>query len=257
MILLGNSYMELDLYRRAFDLYQNAKKFFLLKDRPADLWHGLGLCYFYMKKIDDSKEYFNGFIERFPDDPRIPDIYYKLGQIQYDNKEYEKAIYTFEIALKGSTKEVKLHILMMMGRSLRISKRYNRAVKVLQQRVELFDEELKVSKEDVYHTYYELGESYFKLGDKKNAAFAFEKALNVAEKGQEFIKSEYKLAEQEFIRTEYRLAECYHHLQVVDKAKKVLKSIIEKDDPFWSKVAKSKMEEIEMNQTLAKFDRKS
>jgi len=246
MIMLANSYLKLNFFRRSKEMYESSKRHFMKKEWPADLIFGLGESFYFAKRYNEAMVHYKDFIAKFPQERRIPIAYYRTGRIQYDDKEYEKAIRTFELALQNRPdKEYVLDILILLGRALRINERYSRSVKVLKERIELFSETKDLPKDTIYDTYFELGESYYKLGDKKNGALAFEKALKFSKKGERFI------------RTQFRLAQCYQHLEVSDKAEKILSSIVEANDPFWSKVAKAKIQEIKMNKKLEKFQERT
>ena len=111
----------------------------------------------------------------------------------------------------------------------------------MKKNIALFSQQKDVPLERIYDVYYELGEVYFQTGNKKEAAVAFEEALQSIPKGQDDIP------------VKFRLAECYSHLQVRDKAEKILTRIQKAEDKFWSKMAEAMMKEIEVNRQLENF----
>jgi len=86
-----------------------------------------------------------------------------------------------------------------------------------------------------------MGETYLKLGDNKQAASAFENALKISPKGRD----DHSL--------QFRLAECYQRLQERDKTEEILDQIIASGDPFWSRMAEAKINEIEIDMRLENF----
>jgi TolA-binding protein len=86
-----------------------------------------------------------------------------------------------------------------------------------------------------------MGETYLKLGDNEQAASAFENALKISPKGRD----DHSL--------QFRLAECYQRLQERDKTEGILNQIMASGDPFWSRIAEAKINEIEMDIRLENF----
>ena len=86
-----------------------------------------------------------------------------------------------------------------------------------------------------------MGETYLKLGDNEQAASAFENALKISPKGRD----DHSL--------QFRLAECYQRLQERDKTEGILNQIMASGDPFWSRIAEAKINEIEMDMRLENF----
>jgi len=242
MLELGNSFLALNLYRRALRIYVRASERFIKKDQPSDLFFGIGETSFQLKEMEDAVSYFNTFIQKFPDDPRLNLVYSRLGNLAYDQKKYTAAIVHFEKAIQQQIKYAdRLNDYLKLGRAYRKTKRFDRAVLTLKNNIELFSQYKDVPLEQIFDVYYELGEVYFQTGNKKSAAMSFENALLSVPK------------DQSSLPVQFRLAECYSHLQVRDKAKKILTRIKNAKDQFWSKMAEAMMKEIEVNRKLENF----
>lgn len=242
MLELGNSYLALELYRRAQRTYIRASERFIKKEQPADLFFGLGESLYHLKEIDKSLTYFKDFLKKFPRDSRIKNVYSRMGGIYYDQKEYSQAIVYLEKAVHGDEKYPELlNDYFKLGHAFRMTKRYDRSIQTLKENVDLFSQYKDVPLERIYDVYYEMGEVFFQIGNKKEAALAFEEALRSVPKGQNDIP------------IQFRLAECYSHLQVRDKAEKILTRIKKAEDQFWSKMAEAMMKEIEVNRQLENF----
>ncbi len=241
MIELGNAYLALNLYRRAHRMYVQASERFIKKDHPADLFFGMGESLYNLKEIHESLEHFNHFIKNYPTDQRINIAYSRMGRTYYEQKNFIRAIAPLDKAVHGQKYPELLDDYLRLARAFRMTQRYDRSVKTLKENVDLFSQYKDVPLERIFDVYYELGEVYFQTGNKKEAALAFEEALRSVPKGQDDIPAQ------------FRLAECYSHLQVRDKAEKILTRIKKAEDQFWSKMAEAMMKEIEVNRKLETF----
>jgi TolA-binding protein len=241
MLELGNSFLALDLYRRAQRIYVRASERFIKKEQPADLFFGMGETSYHLKEIDKSQTYFSLFINKFPDDSRLNLVYSRLGNIAYNQKKYTNAIVHFEKAIQQVKYPERLKDYLRLGRAYRKTQRFDRAIQTLKNNISLFSQYKDVPLEQIFDVYYEMGEVYFKTGNKKAAAVAFENALQSVPK------------DQNSIPVQFRLAECYSHLQVRDKAEKILTRIKNAEDQFWSKMAEAMMKEIEVNRQLENY----
>jgi tetratricopeptide (TPR) repeat protein len=242
MLELGNSFLSLDLYRHAQQIYVRASERFIKKDRPADLFFGMGEASFQLKELDDAVKYFHQFIDKYPQDSRMNLVYSRLGNIAYNQKNYTNAIVHFEKAIQYQNKYPdRLQDYLRLGQSYRKTQRFDRAIQTLKNNINLFSQYKDVPLEKIFDVYYEMGEVHFQIGNKKAAAIAFEEALRSVPK------------DQNSLPIQFRLAECYSHLQVRDKAEKILTRIKNAQDQFWSKMAEAMMKEIEVNRKIENF----
>jgi len=244
MLELGNAYLALNLYRRAQKLYVRASERFVNKDQPADIFFGMGESAFHLKETDNALRYFQRFISKFPSDHRINIAFSRMGNIAYKQKDYINAIDYFEKAIQKKVKYPELlTVYLKLGRSYRNTERLDFSIFILKKNIDLFSQYKQVPLEIIFDVYYELGEVYFQIGNKKEAVVAFEEALQSLPKGKNSIP------------IEFRLAECYSHLQIRDKAEKILYRIINSnsDDQFWSKMSKAMLKEIENNRRLENY----
>jgi tetratricopeptide (TPR) repeat protein len=242
MLELGNSFLALELYRRAQRIYVRASERFITKEQPADLFFGMGESAFHLKEITDAVTHFTQFIKKFPEDPRLNIAYSRLGNIAYNQNQFTNAIVHFEKAIQQNVKYPdRLKDYLNLGRAYRKTQRFDRAIQSLKNNIDLFSQYKDVPLEQIFDVYHEMGEVYFQTGNKKAAAVAFENALRSVPKNQSSIP------------IQFRLAECYSHLQVRDKAEKILTRIKNAEDQFWSKMAEAMMKEIEVNRQIENF----
>jgi tetratricopeptide (TPR) repeat protein len=88
-----------------------------------------------------------------------------------------------------------------------------------------------------FNVYKELGRSYFQLGKTQQAVEAFERALQLRPDGSQG----YGL--------KFEIARCYQSTDP-SKAQVVLRDIVVSGDPFWSKVAQARINEINLEQSV-------
>jgi len=241
MLELGNAYLALQLYGRSQRMYIRSSERFIKNDQPADIFYGLGESLYHLKEMNESLKHFNLFVQKFPKDSRINLANSRMGRIYYDQKEFSRAIDYLERATSGTDYSDLLDDYLRLGHSYRMTGRFDRSIFILKKNVALFSQYKDVPLERIYNVYYELGQVYYEIGNKKEAAVAFEEALQSIPKGQNSIP------------VQFRLAECYSHLQVRDKAEKILTRIKKAEDQFWSKMAEAMMKEIEVNRKIENF----
>ncbi|CAN2041995.1 hypothetical protein GMMP15_660038 [Candidatus Magnetomoraceae bacterium gMMP-15] len=243
IVMVGYSYLSLQLYDRALNMFKKAMNTYMVKDQPADLLFGMGEAFYNLEMREKAKEIFENFILKYQKDDRIAKTYCRIAKILFDNKKYEKASYYYELALIKNLKIDRPSVLMAMADSLILHGRYHSAAEALKERLSLLEKNKDAFKEKIYDTYYKLGDIYFKMGDKKQAVSYFDEALKVSSKGEKDL------------RIQFRVAECYRHLEVREKAEKVLTQIINANDKFWSNLASIKLKEIQMSKSLEEFNK--
>jgi len=242
MLELGNAYMALSLYRRSQQIYVRASERFIKNEQPSDLFYGMGETSYQLKEVENALKYFNIFVKKFPKDPRLSLAYSRMGNIAYNQNDHTKSIVLLEKAIQQDKNYPDLLTdYLKLGRAFRATRRFDQAIQTFKNNIDIFSQYKDVPLERIFDVYYELGEVYFQTGDKKAAALTFEEALKSLPKGQQSIP------------VEFRLAECYSHLQVRDKAEKILTRIKNAEDQFWSKMAEVMMKEIEVNRKLENF----
>ncbi len=239
LLILGDAYRRLHLYNVAIPAFEKAKKSYTDQGQPATLLFGLGESFYKVQRLEEAQRALEAFIERYPEDKRAYQAYFLIGNIMLRQKKYEKAIAAFNLAMQKDPDELyKIDILLAMGEASNCRRDYNKASRLLNRAIALMNQNKTDPAAGTYEAYQDLGETYLKLGDNEQAVSAFENALKVSPKSRD----DYRL--------QFRLAECYQRLRERDKTEGILNQIIASGDPFWTRMAEAKINEIEIDMRL-------
>ncbi len=242
LLILGDAYRRLHLYNVAISAFEKAKKSYTDQGQPATLLFGLGESFYKAQRLEEAQRALEAFIERYHEDKRAYQAYFLIGNIMLRQKKCEKAIAAFNLAMQKDPDELyKIDILLAMGEASNCRRDYNRASRLLNRAIALMNQNKTDPAAGTYEAYQDLGETYLKLGDNEQAVSAFENALKVSPKSLD----DYRL--------QFRLAECYQRLRERDKTEGILNQIIASGDPFWTRMAEAKINEIEIDMRLENF----
>jgi TolA-binding protein len=242
LLILGDAYRRLHLYDRAISALEKAKKSYTDQGQPATLLLGLGESFYKVQRLEEAQRSLEVFVDRYPEDKRAYQAYFLIGDIMLRQKEYEQAIAAFDLAMQKNPDGLyKIDILLAMAEASNCHRDYDRASKLLNRAIALMNQNKADSAAGTYEAYQELGETYLKLGKNKQAVSAFENALKVSPKGRD----DHSL--------QFRLAECYQGLEERDKTEGILNQIIASGDPFWSRVAEAKINEMNIREAVERL----
>ncbi|NVM22133.1 MAG: tetratricopeptide repeat protein, partial [Desulfobacterales bacterium] len=242
-LIVGEAYSGLRLYSHAIPMFEKAGEFYADQDRPARLLLGLGECFYKIKRFDEAEQALKTFIERYPGHREIPKVHYWMGNIFLERNEYETALKFLGMALQQKIdRHYQAKILMATAEALNAQGEHEKAERSLRDAITLFDQLKDASSSDhLYVAYWELGETYIKLGQNEKAVSTFEKALKLDPQGSR----RHNL--------EFRLAQCWQRLEATGKAKDMLDHIVTSGDPFWSNVADVQIKENNIKEGVEKF----
>lgn len=244
LLIIGDAYRRLHLYESAVTAFEGAGRSYTAQDQPAALLLGLGGSFYNIQKFEEALRVLKDFITRYPEDRRALEAYFLIGNVMLKQKKYEKAITAFHTAMQKNPDEpYRIKILLAMGDALNYQENYDEASRALNEAVTLISQNKADSFPGTYEAYQRLGETYLKLGENEHAVSAFEKALKVSPKGPD----DYGV--------QFRLAGCYQRLRQRDKAEGILSRIIASGDPFWSKMAESKIREMNIEEAVDRLSR--
>ena len=242
LLILGDAYRRLHLYDRAISALEKAKKSYTDQGQPATLLLGLGESFYKLQRLEEAQRSLEVFVDRYPEDKRAYQAYFLIGDIMLRQKEYEQAIAAFDLAMQKNPDGLyKIDILLAMAEASNCHRDYDRASKLLNRAIALMNQNKADSAAGTYEAYQELGETYLKLGKNKQAVSAFENALKVSPKGRD----DHSI--------QFRLAECYQGLEERDKTEGILNQIIASGDPFWSRVAEAKINEMNIREAVERI----
>ena len=242
LLILGDAYRRLHLYDRAISALEKAKKSYTDQGQPATLLLGLGESFYKVQRLEEAQRSLKVFVDRYPEDKRAYQAYFLIGDIMLRQKEYEQAIAAFDLAMQKNPDGLyKIDILLAMAEASNCHRDYDRASKLLNRAIALMNQNKADPAAGTYEAYQELGETYLKLGKNKQAVSAFENALKVSPKGRD----DHSI--------QFRLAECYQGLEERDKIEGILNQIIASGDPFWSRVAEAKINEMNIREAVERL----
>jgi TolA-binding protein len=242
LLILGDAYRGLHLYDLAISALEKAKKSYTDHDQPATLLWGLGESFYKVQRLEEAQRSLEVFVIRYPEDKRAYQAYFLIGDIMLRQKEYEQAMTAFDLAMqKGPDGPYKIDILLAMAKASNCHRDYDKASRLLNTAIGLINQNKVDSAGGAYEAYQELGETYVKLGKDKQAVSAFKNALKVSPKAGD----DHSL--------QFRLAECYQRLEERDKTEGILNQIIVSGDPFWSKMAEAKINEMNIKKAVEKL----
>ena len=188
---LGFCQLRLREYAEAIESFRKATS------DEADAWRaqaGIGMAYFYLNRVDEAREIFEGLLSQQPQD--MTSLLF-LGKVSLSQKRYDEAEKTFRKILDQA---VHLEALFDLGRCLRLQGRTAEAEKVLQQHQNLAHplNRLKILKEvaagpyatkrivsDLADTYLKLANAYLEGGAHQNVIATLEEFRAVQPHGDE------------------------------------------------------------------------
>ncbi len=239
LLILGDAYRRLHLYDHAISALEKANKSYTDQGQPATLLLGLGESFYKVQRLEEARRSLDVFVARYPEDKRAYQAYFLIGDVMLRQKEYEQAMAAFDLAMQKDPDGLyRIDILLGMAEASNFHGDYDRASRLLNRAIALMSQNKAGSAAGTYEAYRELGETYLKLAKDKQAVSAFENALKVSPKGRDDLS------------LQFRLAECYQRLKERDKTEGILNQIIASGDPFWSRMAGVKINEIKIDMRL-------
>ncbi len=217
--------MGAEMFARADPLLANEEK-------PADLLFLLGRQLYNREKYESALKRFSLLIENYPSDKNVSHAYRLKGSILLKQKSYPLAEKMFSAALKyPAIRCEKLSILLGKAQALA----GDNSIAKAKETAKRVDGLKSLCSSADYNVYQEIGDLYFNLGDTEKAISLFNQAIAMTKEKADKISLMLKVAQG------YRL---------LNKKKDFLalyKEISDLNDPFWSNLAKEKMEEIDFN----------
>lgn len=125
-------------------------------------------CYLQKKQYDKAEIVAQNFLSANPRDPNAGELHRVLGEVYYNNRQFDKAVHAFE-SYKSVTDPPSRNVLYMLGLSYYNTAVYPKAAATLGE-VVTADDAL------TQNAYLHLGLSYLQLAEKSKARMAFEQA---------------------------------------------------------------------------------
>ena len=231
-INVARAFMHQDFEDLGTAMFKNADLLLSDGDKPPDLLYLLGQDFYKQAKLKAALKRFSLLTDNYPDDKRVPYAYRLKGEILLKQKKYQMAAEMFSGALRyPSTKCEKLRILLYKATALAESNFNAKALKATKEadRLKSF---CSISDHQIYQ---EIGDLYLRLGNIERAIKVFNMAVEIAaEKADKFALM-------------LKIAQGHRALNQKEDFLALYKKISDFNDPFWSNLAKERMEEIKFN----------
>ncbi len=214
------------------EMFARADPLLADEEKPADLLFLLGRQLYNREKYESALKRFSLLIENYPSDKNVSHAYRLKGSILLKQKRYPPAAKMFSAALKyPAIRCEKLSILLGKAQALAGGNFIEKA-KETAKRV---DGLKSLCSSADYNVYQEIGDLYFNLGDTEKAISIFNKAIAMAKEKADKISLMLKVAQG------------YRSLNKKEDFLALYQEISDLNDPFWSNLAKERMEEIDFN----------
>ena len=240
-LTIARASIHFNLQDTATEMFIRADPLLPDKEKPADLLFYVGRDLFRKEKLRGALSRLDLLIENYPTDKNTPYAYQLKGRIFFKQKRYPQAVEMFSSALRFHLKRCeKARILMDEARALMRCNRNEKALKATREA-----DRLKTYCYDRYSSiYHEVGDLYLHLGYPKKALSIFNDALEME-----------KEAENK-IRLKLKIAQCYRLLDKKEDYLALYNQISSLNDPFWSNLAKERIEEINFNSEIRAIKKK-
>ncbi|HUU39614.1 MAG TPA: tetratricopeptide repeat protein, partial [Desulfatiglandales bacterium] len=238
---IARAFLSLNMNDMATDMFTKANVFLPDNEKPADLLYHVGSYFFKNGKHEDALSLINILINNYPSDKYAPEACQIKGTIFLEEKKYSQAAEAFSSAL--------LYNLRRCDRAMTLANKAKALIGCnLNQRALEAIKEADSLKMNCYaynrDIYQEIGDTYLNLGYPKEAFSTFNKALGLEDKNENKI------------RLKLKIAECYRALDQKKDYLALYNQISSLDDPFWSKYAKERMEEINFSGEVEELEKK-
>ena len=241
--IVGMAYKELYLCDHAIPLLSAARKSYADRDIPPDYLLGLGECGYREGRYDLATEALAAFISTYPQHAEIAKARLWLGEVFISNADYDEALRVLKRGLEETkpSEGPRVDLLVAMGKALKGKGDYRKAISSLNQALDTLEPSADNRDTEVrFAVYKALGETYCKVGESEKAVEAFDRALTV--KPEEI--NPYGL--------KFEIAKYYRSI-APGKAQELLNEIVASGDPFWSKVAQARINEINVEESVGRL----
>jgi TolA-binding protein len=229
-LIIARVSKRLKLHDMATEMYIRADSLLPDNRKPADLLFYVSSDLF--RKKDELAGAFlrlDLLINHYPTDKNIPHAYKLKGQILLKQKKYPQAVEMFSSALRYHLKRCERTAVLIEKAKALIRINLNEEAFAVIREADKLKRNCYINYPYMYH---EIGDLYLHAGYPKNAILVFNDVLEMEKK------------EENKIKLKLKIAQCY---QLLNKKKDYLSlynEISNLNDPFWSNMAKEKIDEI-------------
>ena len=229
---VARAFVYADLEDMAIEVFKKADLLLADTEKPDDLLFILGKHFYEKENNEEASERFEILTKNYPKSKYLPEVYPLEGNILLNQKKYAQAADIFDIALKQPISTCKkTNLLIKKARALLGGNFRKEALNSIDEASEI----KKGCDAGNINIDQEIGDIYLSLGDAKKAFKIFDKAIGSTKE------------ETDKVPLRLKLAKCYWLLNKREDSLKVYHQVASLNDPFWSNLAKEKIDEIQFN----------
>ena len=234
---VARAFMQQNFEDMATELFKQADLLLSDEEKPSDLLFLLGQDFYKQAKLKSALKRFSLLIDNYPSDKNVPYAYRMKGNILLKQKRYPLAAKMFAAALKYPVDKCeRLSILIGKATALAESNSDDKALEATKE-ADVF---IRSCSSADYQIYQEIGDLYFGLGDIQKSVAVYNQAVDMAQE------------QADKISLMLKIAQCYWRLNQKEDFLALNERISSLNDPFWSNLAKERMEEINFNWEMQK-----
>ncbi|MEN8211763.1 MAG: tetratricopeptide repeat protein [Thermodesulfobacteriota bacterium] len=232
---VGLAYLQAKLYEESFNHLINAYKQYKRSSRPFELLFGLGVAMDESGRDDDALKLFSAFSKQFPNSKHRAEVLSRAGNIYLEKKRYKLASSKFELAYKiAKTHLKKGEVLLLHSNVYEKKSDMKTAAKFREDAIK----ELALASGENYEilakAHRQLGQTYTYLKQYIKSADSYLKALSFSQDNKE-------KANLGFL-----VGDAYQKGNILPKAKKAFKQVVEAYDSIWARMAQQRLSTLEL-----------
>ena len=237
-LIVARAYLHLNLQDMAIDTFKMADPLMAKKEKPPDLLFFIGSDLFKKENLKRALKKLDILIENYPSDRYASGAYQLKGKIHIKKKSFPQAVEMFTSALRFNLPPCKkARILIDKANALIEEDHKEDALTAIRNADHIKGD----CKEGAINLYKEIGGLYLTLNYPREAISVFNQALEI-EKGNE-----------NTILIKIKIAQCYGLLNKEEDSLGLYDQISGLKDPFWSILAREKIEEINFNREISEI----
>lgn len=230
---VGKAYYMGHLYNNAAENLEKAVTFYPDDKKSAELIYLLGTSFFEIDNTKDALKMLSRYIKEYPKGKNTSSAFLKIGLIQIADKKYADAATSLQKAMRySSSDKEKADIFLARAKIHEEQKQFNKATDVLVQAINLLSASSENNDYEISASYRRLGHAFLGWDNFDKSADAFAMAVKFLEKDHD--PNDLK----------YLMGISYQKGNDVGMAEDTFTDVVEAGDPFWSKLAKEKLREI-------------
>jgi len=234
MLTVARASMQLGLEGFALEVFRRADPLLQDHEKPGDLLISLGRESLKKGRLEKALEMADLIIKNHPSDVLVPLAYQLKGNVLYQEKKYPQAAEMFARALDFNPEKCdRVDILLDRARALTAMASRTKALEALREA----DRMIKECTLPSPHSYEEMARLYLDLGNPRKGISILYREID-------------KKTGEDKARVMFMIARYYETLGNREKSNEIFKQILNGKFPFWSILARERLEEAAFDKEL-------